>query len=402
MASSLLRKFKVIRCPLDNEVLRPRAFITHVKNHHRKYSQQWTKQVQKDESCLICTSSHFHSQPKVELMVPTRHGNDHFINKHATHLSTRQTPLSEIEKEFVRQKLFTSNVDIDATPPPPPPPPPPVAIPSPREAIGVVENWQHLVTPEAGQEDEAEDMEQPNLSTTRILDLSPSTFSNIPEMSTPQMDINQLEASLLLDEQDPLNVEPEVAQMLNDAYKQIYEPGLHYPLKRKDQSIQVDAPRQHHAFTSTDLHAASELNDQGVQVDAPSQQHVSTSMSELMDKVNKMRDRSTSPSPATDTEDIPLLTQGVEHIREVNKMKNVMLSQIMQDNIDLLESKVQSRKRALQLMEEMFETRTQEQPFNDDISLELSRIIHLKNKFIQQLLRESARLHPQIYNMMYN
>ena len=387
MESSLLRKFKVIRCPLDNEVLRPRAFITHVKNHHKTYSQKWTKQVQKEESCLICTSSHFHSQPKVELAVSTRHGNDRFIIKHGTHLPTRQTPLSEIEKEFVRQKLFTSNVDIDATPPLPPPPP--IAIPSPHKAIGVVENWQHLVTPEARREIE----EQPNLS---------PTFFHILETLTPQMDINQLESSLLLDDHDPLHVEPAVAQMMFDAYKQIYEPGLHYPLEMKEQSMQVDVPSQHHAFTSTDLHAASELNDQSIQVDAPNQQHASTSMSELMDNVKKMTDKSTSPLPAPDTEDIPLLTQGVEHIREVNKMKNVMLSQIMQDNIDLLESKVQSRKRALRLMEEIFEARTQEQPFNDDISLELSRIIHLKNKFIQQLLRETARLHPQIYNMMQN
>ena len=80
-------------------------------------------------------------------------------------------------------------------------------------------------------------------------------------------------------------------------------------------------------------------------------------------------------------------------------MKNVMLTQIMQDNIDLLESKVQNRKRALKAMEEMFETRAQE-PMNNDIALELSRIIHLKNKFIQQLLRESSTLHPQVYNVL--
>ena len=391
MASSLLRKFKVIRCPLDNEVLRPRAFITHVKNRHQKHSQQWAKQVQKEESCLICTSSEFHSQPKVELAAPTRHGNDNFITKHAAHLPSRQATLSEIDKEIVRQKLFANNVDIDASPPPPPPPPP-VVIPSPRQAVGVVENWQNLITPEAAQEEE-----ESKLQTTIMTGLS-SPFTHVVDASTPQMDINKLESSLYLDEHNPLHVEPEAAQLLNDTYRLIYEPGLQYPKTTL-------APNQHHVSTNTSVHVLPEFNEQSIQVDAPSLHHASTSMSELSDEAKKMADnRETSAAPettdATNTEDIPLLTQGIEHIREVNKMKNVMLTQIMQDNIDLLESKVQSRKRALQFMEDLFEARTQTERLSDDVTLELSRIIHLKNKFIQQLLRESAHLHPQVYTMM--
>ena len=397
MLPSLLRKFKVIRCPLDNAVLRPRAFITHIKNHHPNETKKWTTEIQKQESCLICTSSRHHSQPKVELTVSTRQGNDTFIKKHAAHLSLKQVPLSEIDKEIVRQKLNVANVDIDASPPPPP-----IAIPSPRKAVGVVQNWQQLVPP---QEEEEEEEEGQTEFPTRMMSGFTPPFSNIPETSTPQMDINKLEASLHLDEHDPLRLEMDTAELINTVYKDIYKPGLQYPSVSKDQSTQVDAPSQHHASTSADFRVLPELNNQSMQVDAPSLHHASTSMSELRDEVKKTTDRSTSPTAtatASDTEDIPLLTQGVEHIREVNKMKNVMLTQIMQDNIDLLESKVQSRKRALQLMEELFEARAQEDPMSDDITLELSRIVHLKNKFIQQLLHESARLHPQIYNMMQN
>lgn len=389
MSSSLLRKFKVIRCPLDNEVLRPRAFITHVKKHHKKHTQQWEKQVQKEESCLICTSSRFHSRPAVELTVATRNGNNHFIRKHAAHLPLKQMPLSDTDKEAVRQKLFASNVDIDATPPPPP-----VAIPSPHKAVGVVENWQHLVTPEVPEEEA-----QTIFPTDMIPPITSPTFSDIilGTSTLPVMNISELEASLHLDTHDPLERETDAAEMLTDIYKQIFEPGLRYPFA--SENTQADAPN-HAATSTTELHVPSALHDQSMQADAPSQQHASTSMSELLDETKKMTDSSTSPA---DTEDIPLLTQGIEHVREVNKMKNVMLSQIMQDNIDLLESKVQSRKRALQVMENLFETRAQKGPaMSDDITLELSRIIHLKNKFIQQLLRETARLHPQIYNMMQN
>ena len=61
----------------------------------------------------------------------------------------------------------------------------------------------------------------------------------------------------------------------------------------------------------------------------------------------------------------------------------------MQDNIDLLQSKIQSRKRALRPMEYLFEARFEE-PISDDMTIKLSHIMHLKNKFMKQVLQETS------------
>ena len=221
-----------------------------------------------------------------------------------------------------------------------------------------------------------------------------------PENSSPLLTINDIEPTLYLEEQNPLHVEPESAQLFNKAYQSIFEPGLRYPNQdQSKQQVKPSSPDQQHASTSMTelLHSPAVLKDGSTQVNTPPElQHASTSMRELIDD----DDAPTVAATESDTEDIPLLTQSVEHIREMNNMKNVMLTQLMQDNIDLLESKVQSRKRALQVMEELFEARIQTEPKNDDMTLELSRIIHLKNKLIQQILRETASLHPHVYSML--
>ena len=118
---SLLARFKVIRCPIDDQVLRARAFEKHMKKRHKThpYQESWTRRAKTENSCLICNA---HAQPQIELMARSRRGNDHFIEKHANHLPNKLTPLTELEKEAVRQVLdAVNNVDLDATPLPPPP-----------------------------------------------------------------------------------------------------------------------------------------------------------------------------------------------------------------------------------------------------------------------------------------
>ena len=98
-----------------------------------------TRRALKEDSCLICTA---HNQPKIELTVRTRGGNDYFIQQHAKHLPKKQVPLNEIEKETVRQTLNSvDNVDLDHTPHPLP-----HNIPTPETAIGVIdENTSSIV-----------------------------------------------------------------------------------------------------------------------------------------------------------------------------------------------------------------------------------------------------------------
>ncbi|MEL7521419.1 MAG: hypothetical protein AAGJ80_07350, partial [Cyanobacteria bacterium J06553_1] len=334
--------------------------------------------MQKEEGVLICVSPHHHREPKIELSASTRRGNNTFIAKHASHLGRRQVALTDADKAAVRKTLdHENNVDLDASPKRTP-----VTVPQAHEAVGVIENMD---APKR-QEEEEEEVESDN-DVLRAIFGSPSPFSFIPvDISTAQpVAISTIEPSLFLDELDPLQQEPEAAQLFNNEYRNIYQPGLQYPTIVNDQSMQAQ-PSHQHASTSMNTLFHPEVKDQSMQIDAPAQHHASTSMTD---------DNKENQDPESE-ENIPLLTQGLEHIREVNTMKNVMLTQLMQDNIELLETKIQSRKRALHAMEELFEVRAQTTPMNDDITLELSRIIHLKNKLIQQILQETATLHPHV------
>ena len=365
LTTSLLRKFKVVRCPIEGNIFRSRAFEKHMKEHHHKHPNLTAvaHRAQKEESCLLCSS---HPQPAITEMANTRRGNDHFIRKHAAHLPNRLPPLTELEKESVRQVLNSNNaVDLDATP-----------IPTVDEAIAIGSIEQQREAEGESEEEEEEVAQSTHHNTTADIEnvfqshipITTYTFSDIP-MSTDTVipNLNDLESTLFLDEQDPHQHEPEAAQRLNDSYRSIYEPGLRYPSPPPPQE--------------------------------PQQQQQQDSQSQTQQQ-QESQQQPPSPHPTANTEAIPLLSLSLDHTRQVNQMKNVMLTQIMKDNITLWESKVQARKRALQAMETLFQTRTQEEPASDDISLELSRIIHLKNKLIEQLLRESATLHPHVYRVM--
>ena len=392
----LLRKFKVVRCPLDNEVFRIRSFISHVNAKHKMRPKHWIKKVQKEESVLICASSVHHEKPKLELAVRTRRGNDTFMKKHAPHVEGKQIPLSDKTKDAVRKTLdHVHQVDLDASPIPPTPAAaaPVIPPPSPRDAVGVLEHEE-----EEEQPDEIVDLDKREELRHDVLQSVMTGFSPL-FTPTPRsvVHLDDIEPTLYLEEQDPLRVEPEAAQLLNRAYESIYAPGVRYPTLEEQQ--QHHTPERHHASTSMTIASPPVLKDQSMQIDGPDQQHASTSMTDMMEE-ERATPAAAAAAAAADMESIPLLTQSIDHIREVNNMKNVMLTQLMQDNIDLLQNKIQSRKRALQVMEELFETHAQTEPMNDDMTLELSRIIHLKNKLIQQILRETATLHPHAYSLL--
>ena len=389
----------MVRCPIDHEVLRVRSFLTHAKQKHSNQPTYWSKRAQK-EGVLVCISPTHHPQPAIELAANTRGGNDTFIQEHASHVGDRQEPLSNAVKQAVHYLLSgTDQVDLDASPLPPPPPPPPVALPNVHEAVGAVEP----PTPSPLEQRDNDDVLQ------RVFSGRSPIFTP-PGASSTFVGLDELVPSLWLDEQDPSLIEPQVAQLLTDAYQSIYEPGLRYPSQddnmaapeRQPASTQVNVPEQQHASTSMSMAAPT---DQSTQITAPEQQHASTNVTmtaptDQSTQVMTPEQQHASTSMAQDdTEDIPLLTQSLDHIREVNQMKNVMLTQILQDNIELMQKKIDSRKKALKAMEELFEARTQE-PMSDDIALELSRIIHLKNKFMKQVLQETSRLQQQLFNLL--
>ena len=372
MSPHLLGKFKVVRCPIDNEIFRKRTFLSHVKAKHRGRPEDWAKRIQKEETVLVCMSPKHHHEAKIELCANTRNGNNVFIRKHAAHLDKKQAPLSIKVKEAVRRMLMgVNNVDLDASPPPPPPPTTPplqprIDTPTIWEAVGVLDN---INQPQQGQD---------------VLQSIITGFTP-PRASSTLLNLDEIEPTLMLDAHNPVLIEPQVAQLLNTTYQGIYEPGLRYP--SNDESVQVSAPTQQHASTSMTDVIPTRTADQGTHMTTPEQQHAATSMT------------TAEHGSDDDTESIPLLSQGLDHIREVNNMKNVMLTQIMQDNIDLLQSKIQSRKHALRAMEDLFEARAQT-PLSDDMTLELSRIIHLKNKFMKQVLQETSQLQPQIFSLL--
>ena len=388
--SSLLRKFKVTRCPLDGEVLRVRAFETHMKKKHRMHPNLalLTKRALKEDSCLICSR---HTPPKIELMASTRKGNDYFIKQHASHLPKKLAPLAPIEKEAIRQILNSvDTVDLDLTPQPQP-----HNIPTPQEVIGVIEE-----NSANGEEEEEEEVVNPQRriqdifsGNTPVFSLS-SVFSDIPQNESPiPTTLDDIATLLHLPEGDPQRQEAEAAHGLNEAYQKIYQPGLHYP--RTDDAAQATLDTQIPALNQTVQNPSVAIQTTENEQNTSRMTPIKSMQDASLNAQPEMKESSTSPM-----ENIPILTLGLDHIREVNAMKNVMIKQIMQDNIDLLESKLQSRKRALHALGQLFETRTQQQPMSDDVTVELSRIIHLKNKLIEQLLKETASLHPQVYNVM--
>ena len=100
----------------------------------------------------------------------------------------------------------------------------------------------------------------------------------------------------------------------------------------------------------------------------------------------------------TTMEELPILSRSLDMIQELNRLKNLMLAQTLHDNISLQESRLNSRKRALQLLENEFSIGAEEleKGNQDDISERLNHILHVKNKFLTQLMRENTRMQPQI------
>ena len=113
----LLRKFKMVCCPLDNEVFCIRSFISHVNEKHKMRLKHWIKKVLKEESVLICVSSAHHEKHTIELAVRTRRGNYTFMKKHAPHLEGKQIPLNNKVKDAVHKTSdHVNNIDLNALP----------------------------------------------------------------------------------------------------------------------------------------------------------------------------------------------------------------------------------------------------------------------------------------------
>jgi hypothetical protein len=269
--------------------------------------------------------------------------------------------------------------------------------PSVEEAVGIIEPSQYNESHTIMDGDTLHETEiirnllqastpQPPNTTDHDLETLFGDMDTIPVGFEGFQNVLDMEAPLLLDDGNPLHQEPNTAQLFNNTYQHIYEPGLLYPQQLPIPTTTVETETQTIPPT---------VEERDIQVQ-PSYSDVATNTTQT-EQATSEDQRETRKD---DVEDVPLLQLSQEHFREVNRMKNAMITQILQDNIQLTENKLQSRKRALQAMETLFEERVQQENQSDDLTLELSRIIHLKNKFIRQLLRETGQIHSHVYNAM--
>ena len=118
----------------------------------------------------------------------------------------------------------------------------------------------------------------------------------------------------------------------------------------------------------------------------------------MMTETTPLHDQSMMTEDTAAMEELPILSRSLDMIQELNRLKNLMLAQTLHDNISLQESRLNSRKRALQLLENEFSIGAEEleKGNQDDISERLNHILHVKNKFLTQLIRENTRMQPQI------
>lgn len=388
--STLLRKFKVVKCPYDGEIYRVHAFDVHMKKQHWNMNKvkEWMKRAKEEDSCLICVRGPSHQNPKVELAVRTRSGNDAFITKHRKCITSKLPSLTESDKNLVREKLRQGNVDLDASSPN-------LLPPSIAEAIGIYEPTHHesFQSNTLNGDTTEQEMEVIRQRLHTSTPQRPDEFPDILLGDGEPISVSAIEPSLMLADGNPVQHEPLVAHLFDDVYHRIYQPGLVYP----QQEESVNPVEQHDAASQVKPPALINVSSQTPH----EKQDVASQAQPAMHDAATHTSMATEKQPQdTDTEDIPLLRLSQDHFREVNRMKNVMITQLMQDNVDLLEGKLQSRKRALHAMESLFEARTKQENLSDDLTLELSHIIHLKNKLIQQLLRETGQIHAQVYNTM--
>ena len=391
---TLLRKFKVVKCPFDGGIFRTHAFDVHMKSNHHPHPnlREMIRRANKEDSALICTRGPSHTLPKIELLSSIRNANRHFLERHEKCLPNKASPLTEQEKELIRQKLHSHNVDLDATPPPRLPPPTEQEV---MDSVVPIMSSTFNEAPSASQmnvDDELNRLFQAPLSNKPQSSLE-TLFSHGDNNNTApsNTDIVQLldsiESHLFLDEHNPNLLESENAQTLNHTYQNIFQPGLDYHPPLSSHEVGVSAkPSLHEVGVSV----KPNQHDASISARTPAEQRDAS-----LSAKPEARDASTSPESASS---IPGLS--LEYANDMNQMKNVMITQIMQDNVDLLEKRLHSRKQALEALENLFQTQ-HSQGDNETLIPELSRIIQLKNKLIQQLLHETSAIHPQVHTLLF-
>ena len=179
---------------------------------------------------------------------------------------------------------------------------------------------------------------------------------------------------------NPIIHEAENIQPLQEAYMNVFAPGI-------DMALLTDTQQP-----NTSPVTITSLIDRSMVTDPPS------------NLTNRSMITESPPSHANrgmmteEQEDLPRLGSSLEEIQEINKMKNVILYQLLHDNISLHESQLNSRKRALQLLENEFNISAEElaQCADESITEQLNRILHVKNRFLTQLMKENVERQPQI------
>ena len=209
--------------------------------------------------------------------------------------------------------------------------------------------------------------------------------------------VSNVEIPLQLSNLDPVLNEPQLARELQQTYQNVYtQPGLDVGVQVSPQQQQhsigltTEAPLQHDIAVGTESFPRREM---GVETET-----IPLHEQGMMTETTPLHDQGMMTEDTAAMEELPILSRSLDMIQELNRLKNLMLAQTLHDNISLQESRLNSRKRALQLLENEFSIGAEEleKGNQDDISERLNHILHVKNKFLTQLMRENTRMQPQI------
>ena len=427
--SLFLRRFKVIQCPYEGDIIRAQSFERHMKEQHRR-ELQWhkhMKEAMRNEACLICQKGSFHTSARVGAFSPARRGNEYFINVHKQ--CFKNTRLTESEKELCRKKIANSRVDLDeettqvqlihdkddksrentdegATQHKDSI----IHLPTRREETGPVqiisdddddtesqENTDEVGTQSPTRKEDVISVLTP-ISLWPRIEVSPhSSATLLPERD---YDFNEkVIPALFLDDEETNNLDTENANLLNRVYNHIFEAGRQYPFSeqgvqavpsQKDEAVITDHMLEHEDKGTGMSHLFHE--DQATQMPHVNYREQGTGMPQT-----QLQEKSVNTNE-NETGDNPILNLTLTELEEANQLKNTMIAQLLHDNVELLQTRINMRRQALATLEEAFNI--PEQDYNENVNIKLSKILQIKDRLINRILHETAAIHPQIRRVL--
>ena len=374
MASSsmtaAMRRFKFNRCPVCDNVYRTHKLNEHIRAVHPTLSEQErnfkSAQQIKKEALLICSKDfdykNFHDISKTQ-----RH---QFVRAHAHH-NAKNKKLTRADKRTMKQLFyvnFNHPVDID------------------QSSIHSQDTIDQLLNEESQENGMAS-----NQFVSRPLDESSNQIQ-------PQAN-NEVEQPLVIDETRNLfELQPvDQAELTRNLFDLIQDAS----------STQMDSSLLRQMLFVDDV-VPDALQTQYIECYLPGTNEIL--FHQMSEESNAPPiDETTTPTKSVDTQTQTaddnkeaILMNSFDYIQSLNSLKNTMIAQLLKDNIAMSEARLQSRKKALEEMEKLFDNQmeaTTHGSFDQTTMSLFASMFQLKEDIIRRLMSENVSTHPSLYHL---